>query len=522
MSEQIAFRPRGKAVSLSNGHDKQPEPMRVGLSAMARALAPQTDKVNPFKLPTYAPGVLPKGVTMAMDQSPFDQVNATWGWAAGYHGMFAEGIGFMGYPYLAELTQRSEYRQPSEVMAEEMTRKWVTIKSKAKDRSTEQAEKVKTLTDAMNHYKVRQVFQHALELDGFMGMALIAIDVGTNADDEELKTALILDKAKIKKGSLRGFTVIDPTWIAPNRYNSRDPLDPTFYRPQEWFIMGRPVHISRLMTILSRPVPDMLKPAYNFGGLALSQMLKPYVDNWLRTRQSVSDLLNSFTVFVLETNMLAVLTGGGGEDMENRLALFTAWRNNRGLMPIDKNTESLTNISASLGTLDLLQAQSQEQMAAPARIPLVKWLGYAPSGLNASTADDIRVFYDSIHGRQERVCGEPVQRILDILQLNEFGIIDPDIYYEFNPLWQLDEAGESAVRKTDADTAAVLITNSVVTPDEARQAIAAQPHGPFAGLEGDAPEPMDLNTEEPDMDDPAERIASSGERDADTGANSGV
>ncbi|MGF6605041.1 hypothetical protein P3T23_009802, partial [Paraburkholderia sp. GAS448] len=47
----------------------------------------------------------------------------------------------------------------------------------------------------------------------------------------------------------------------------------------------------------------MLKPAYAFGCLSLSQIAKPYVDNWLRTRQSVSDLLHSFSTMVLKTNL---------------------------------------------------------------------------------------------------------------------------------------------------------------------------------------------------------------------------
>ena len=50
-----------------------------------------------------------------------------------------------------------------------------------------------------------------------------------------------------------------------------------------------------------------------FGGLAMSQMLKPYVDNWLRTRQSVSDLIHSFSVSGIKTDLSTMLMGDGDQ-----------------------------------------------------------------------------------------------------------------------------------------------------------------------------------------------------------------
>lgn len=516
------YSPRGKAARpvTSPQASSGKRPMKIGLRAMEQLAAQLPGhSYTPFRLPDLAPGVLPDGVKLAMDETQFSEVSANFAWANGFHGLWAEGIGFMGYPYLAELTQRSEYRQPSEVMAEEMTRKWITIKAASK---RDKADKVTDLTEAMKRYRLREVFRDATELDGFFGLALINIDLGTNDDPAEMATKLVVDPAKIKKGSLKGFRVVDPTWVSPNRYNSNNPLDPTFYKPQSWYVMGTEVHASRLLQIVSRPVPDMLKPAYNFGGLSLSQMMKPYVDNWLRTRQSVSDLLNAFTIFVLSTNMEATLQGGGADDLDRRLAVFTMLRNNRGMMMIDKDMETLENLSAPLGSLDKLQAQSQEQMAAPARIPLVKLFGITPSGLNASTDGEIRTFYDSIHGRQERVYGDPLKTCLDIIQLSEYGFIDEEISHEYNSLWELDEAGKAAVRKTDADTGAVLLASQVITPDEERDRIASEMHNPYAGLEGNAPEPILDDDMEPDLTDTANRVATGAVSGSTSGANSGV
>ncbi|WP_163505183.1 anti-CBASS protein Acb1 family protein, partial [Escherichia coli] len=73
------------------------------------------------------------------------------------------------------------------------------------------------------------------------------------------------------------------------------PLAADYYKPQSWYVMGKEVHASRFLSFVSRPVPDVLKAAYNFGGLSLSQIAEPYVDNWIRTRDSVGDMVHSYS-----------------------------------------------------------------------------------------------------------------------------------------------------------------------------------------------------------------------------------
>jgi len=465
------------------------QPVKISISALAASLArpaPEEPKQNPWQLPTYRKGVLPNGATqLAMDEDTKQIVVNAWDFHSAVHGLFAEGIGFMGYPYLAELSQRAEYRRASEVIAEEMTRKWVSLKATGED---DKSDKIKALGAHLDRFRVRDIFRVALEHDGFFGLGMIFMDFGDDSRDE-LMTRLPIRAEKVGRGRLKGLRVIDPTWVAPFEYNSRDPTSPAFYKPQTWIVMGKQIHATRLLTLISRPLPDILKPAYNFGGLSLSQMLKPYVDNWLRTRQSVSDLINAFTIFNLATNLEGLMGGAGGEEENKRLEWFSNTRNNRGLLVSDKETEELKNISAPLGTLDHLQAQAQEHMASVAAIPLVKLLGVTPSGLNASADGEIRTFYDGIKAKQEKVCSDPLRTILQVLQLDLWGEVDDEIDFEWVPLWELDEAAIAAVRKTEADTDAVLIEVGAIDPDEVRLRIASEPDSQYAGLDLTKPAP---------------------------------
>ncbi|MFL9998461.1 DUF1073 domain-containing protein [Paraburkholderia sediminicola] len=177
---------------------------------------------------------------------------------------------------------------------------------------------------------------------------------------------------------MRGLRVVEPIWTYPGMYNSTNPLAEDFYRPQSWYVMDREVHASRLLPFASQPLPDMLETAYAFGDLRLSRIAKPYVDNWLRTRQSVSDQLHSFSTMVLKTNLASVLDAGGAEQMLRLAVLFNQARDNRNLMIIDRDSEDFANVSAPLGSLDRLQAQSQEHMSAVTGIPLIVLLASCP------------------------------------------------------------------------------------------------------------------------------------------------
>ncbi|MGC9868528.1 anti-CBASS protein Acb1 family protein, partial [Escherichia coli] len=105
----------------------------------------------------------------------------------------------------------------------------------------------------------------------------------------------------------------------------------------------------------------------------------------------------------------------------------------RGLLMLDKTNEEFFQFNTPLSGLDTLQAQAQEHMFFVSAIPSVKFAGLSPTGLNASSEGEIRVFYDTIAALATRLLKKPLKKVLDIIQLSEFGDIDPDITFEFEP-----------------------------------------------------------------------------------------
>lgn len=452
---------------------KTPSAKQLGhISSMALSKAAKSPAKPKFKPPKLYHGVVPEGRTaaVAMDDATSMYI---------YSNMSMSGFApFPGYPYLAGLTTRAEFRQISTTIANEMTRGWISITS-TRDDDTDYNVKIKELEKAMCDHDIQSIFNEAILNEGLFGRGQIYIDIkGHDRNDP-----LVVSHHTIEKGSLIGFKSIEPMWTTPSVYNALEPEKPDFYKPRRWFMLGRETHASRLLTFVTRPLPDMLKPAYNFSGMSLSQMAEAYVDNWLRTRQAVSDLVNNFSTTALATDMSQTLMGGTGADIDNRADLFTLMRSNRGMMLINKDTEELVQLNVPLSGLHELQAQALEHICSVTRIPAMIYTGISPSGLNASSDGEVRVFYDWILSQLEAHYRDAIQTILEIIQLDLWGEIDPDISFSFNPLWEQSYTEMANVRKMDADTAAIYIANGVLDPSEVREKLAHDTESGYQGID---------------------------------------
>jgi hypothetical protein len=417
---------------------------------------PRTMDWNPFQPLTrlhkdcFPPAALPKNkkLHLAMDET-LNTTN-TWAaqsWMAGgiFSNVASEGLLFLGYPYLSQLAQRPEFRLFGEIRAEEMTRKWIKYRGtddestkekgkkpkkppgaedfapsqqnveldprdnpdKAKGRSDSRNKeietKIKELEDYAKDLKLRDWFKAAAAQDSFFGISHLLLDL-KDADNEDRNNPALrhsigngrdeISKVKLEKGCLKGIRTIEPIWCYPTTYNASNPLIPTWYDPQVWYVMGTEIHKTRILSFIGRPVPDILKPAYAFGGLAMTQMAQPYVDIWLRTRESVGEIIHAFSVMVLKTNLATTTmpggAGGGPGDVLARVNLFNQLRDNQGAFVIDKDTEDFMNVAAPISGLSDLQAQAQEHLCSVARYPAVKFTGIQPKGFNAClTADTL-------------------------------------------------------------------------------------------------------------------------------------
>ena len=424
----------------------------------------------PVQAYTPPKGIAPASHVIAMDAA----LNST-------SAVIFSGMGFPGFPYLTELLQVSEYRDMSERLAAEMTRKWVKLRSTSDDDCTERMNQI----DAeMKRLGVREAFRRCAELDGEMGRAMLFMDLG-DVEGRELECPLMLNRFKVRKDSLRGIKVVEPITTYPYQYNSSNPLAPDYYKPSAWYVYGQKVHNSRLLNFVSRPLPDLLKPVYNFSGMSLSQLAQPYVDYWLSTRDSVGKLLRNFSTSILKTQMQDITTPAAASTLLTRARVFTQMRDNQGLFLLDNETEDFVQVNTPLSGLADLQAQAQEHMAAVAKIPLVVLLGISPKGLNASSEGEMQTFYAYVGEQQEKLFRSNLETLIKAIQLSLFGDIDDSITFDFVPLFEMTAKEQALIRKSDCDAGVAYIAAGVVSPQEERERLAADPESGYNNLDVD-------------------------------------
>jgi phage-related protein (TIGR01555 family) len=448
-------------------------PKSNGLARAVYKASQLEDKITyPLQLPTFMRGVVPVGETagIAMDDNFTSFASSV---------NFGQTVGFPGYPRLSFLATIAEYRAMASALSTELTREWITINS-SETAGDETKDKVTELTKKLQDIGLQQVIQRAAEHDAYFGRAQIFIDI----KDHDIRTPLILSPKTIKLNSFDKVATVEAIWTTPSVYNSINPAADDFYKPRAWFMLGKIVHSSRLVTVITRPLPDLLKPAFDFSGMSLSQLAEPYVNNWLRTRQSVSDLINNFSITALKTAMMQTLDGSDdGTSLIQRAALFTAMRSNKGLMLLDKDAEDLVQQNVPLGSLDKLQAQAQEHMCAVSRLPAIILTGISPTGLNASSEGEIKAFYDWIAAQQEAYWRQPIETIFKVIQLSMYGSIDPDITWEFDPLYQMTPEQLSKIRLDNATAAGTYIDRGVIDASEERERLARDSDSGYQGLD---------------------------------------
>ncbi|QCE34630.1 DUF1073 domain-containing protein [Acetobacteraceae bacterium] len=420
---------------------------------------------------------------------------------------FEDGLVFLGYPSLAEMANRPELRKPCHVIAREASREWISFQSTGEsalpyngNTTNKTAQRLKEIENEFERLNVRSLLQKMMEQSLLYGIAHLWIEIeGDPLTSEEQKIPLSATPNGIAKDSLKELRLIEPIWMTPNSYRADNPLAPDYYKPLHWWVQGVLVHRSRLLQMVPYEVSDLLKPAFNFGGLSLTQQLKPYAHNYLRIRNSVANIVANFSKLVLQTDMAANMSApaddvfGGfvnASGLTGRAKLLQALSEGQDTIIADKESEDIKIISTPLGGLDALQSQSMEAQAAIPGIPLVKLFGVTPKGLNASSEGEIRVFYDEIKAFQQANLRPVLHQIFKLCQLNLWGEIDPALSFEFKPLWQLDPQEQASLEKSKAEIDGINLKNGILSPEEARERLQHEKNSLYASLDLSRPLPQ--------------------------------
>lgn len=412
---------------------------------------------------------------------------------AGVYGMINNGActgmnSFMGYMALAQLSQDGVIKAGVDLRADEMTRRWIEFQYQGEGGD----DLIEGITAAMDRLHVQKVFRDAAQMCGFYGGCLVYIDTG-DILAEDMRLPLGADADTFNLDSIKDLKIIEPFYIAPGRYSCYSPIDKDYFVPQSWLINGREVHASRFLYFAEDKPPTLLLPSYNFFGVPLAQTVIDSVIGFEESSKAAARMLSKYACTVFKTDMNEVLSGGTGSEIQKRIAYFAQYRDNDGVMTVDKESEDIVLAQHALGGVTDIVRQQMEITAAMFGEPAVKLWGISPNGFNATGESDMRSHYDHINAVQERILRDPLEYLVKLLQLNTYGQIDPALTFEFVPLSDEDEKLQAEVQKIKVDSMSQLFDRGIISGEEARHVLATDPESGFDDIdESSVPEPPDL------------------------------
>ena len=390
---------------------------------------------------------------------------------------------FVGYGVLQQIAQNGMIRACIQTVADDVSRRWITL-----DGPAEKVEVLEKLLKDPNYggLSVKELFHRAVTTTGYRGGAFIFIDTGDA--DTELPLAINEFSAELSQGSSVRFVLVDPVNVSPISYNCTNPLDVDYMVPRVWQVLGRRVHTSRMLTFIENQPPMLLRPNYNVLGIPQAQILWDYVVHFNKTRISAAKLLDKISLLVVQTDMDEILSSQTGvQDFDAKMEFLQRYRDNDSVFVCDKDSEAVTNVQTSIAGCTDIVRQSLELIACINRTPAVKLLGISPSGFNATGESDIKNYYDYIASKQE-LYRDQIQTIINVLQLTQWGYIDPSITFTFNSLSQDDKASKAMTAQTRIGALSQLVDRQAISAEELRDLVRQDPDLELSSLDEEMPE----------------------------------
>ncbi len=294
-----------------------------------------------------------------------------------------------------------------------------------------------------------------------------AVVIGTG--DQNLTEPL--DVERVGKGGLKYLTVISRRNLTAGEID-RDPASEWYGKPKVYQIKSTDgvqvdIHPSRLVVFNGAAQPDEEIVTTTYAGWGDSVLLS--VVEAIKQADGTAANIASL-VFEAKVNVIRIpdfMQNVGDERYRakilERYTLAATGKGINGDLLLDKE-EEFEQKTASFATLPDVLMSFMQLVSGAADIPATRLLGQSPAGMNATGESDLRNYYDRLQAMQSVEMTPAMGRLDECIIRSALGSRDPDIYYEWAPLWGMSEKEKADVFKTKADAARALAGTSTSPP----------------------------------------------------------
>jgi phage-related protein (TIGR01555 family) len=301
----------------------------------------------------------------------------------------------------------------------------------------------------------------------------------------------------VTPGSYMGISQVDPIWITPELTDAaiQDPANIRFYEPEFYSIGGTRYHRSHLCVYIPFPVPDSLKPSYQYAGKSLPQLIYERVYASERTANEGPQLAMTKRLVVMKTDADAFWSNITSS--LKRLFDWTRNRDNYGVMTVDKDSEDIVQHDTGLAELDTVIMTQYQLVAAIAEVPATKLLQTQPKGFASTGEYEAESYRQTLEGIQVNDLEPLLERHHLLTWLSEvkprLGIAeDVETEISWRPLDSPTALEWADLNLKKAQTAQIYAQLGAVDGEVIAQQLRNDKNSDFFGMEADEIE-LDLN-----------------------------
>lgn len=303
------------------------------------------------------------------------------------------------------------------------------------------------------------------------GAALIlGVDDGKDPAEE-------LDIESVRKDSLKFVHAVSRHELGSEGPGlEEDLMSPYFGQPKMYVrhvkghLTGRIlIHPSRVVRIMGEDHPDPNAIPDGWGESVLQPVYEA-VKNAGLVSASGAQLISELKVDVLKIPDLTQQLGDkeSTDLLTARLAYGMMSKSSVNALVLDKDDE-WERISAQLAGLPDIIKQYLLIASGAADIPATRMLGQSPTGLNSTGESDTRNYYDRVSSEQVNFLSPALSTLDEVVIRSALGTRDDNIFYTWNPLWQMTDAELADIAKKKADVVKADVDMMLIPTDALAQ-----------------------------------------------------
>jgi len=377
-------------------------------------------------------------------------------------------------------------RKGIDIPAYDATREWRTWQEDG-DALTA----IETLEKDMNIQRKVMLAQQRGRLYGG-GALIMGVDQGTS--DQPLVVE------NVKKGDLKFLHVVSK-WdlgAGPIDWDIMSPYfgQPSYYTKSTYNTTGVAVngnlqtggqiklHPSRVVRFIGQAIPD-INIAMGWGDSVL-QSVTDAITSTQMVSGSIAQLISEAKIDIVKIPGLSenITTQAYEDRLKKRFSVANMVKSVFSMLIVDKE-EEWDRLEAHFQGMPQIIQMYLLIVCGAFDIPATRFLGQSPAGMSATGDSDTRNYYDRISTDQSLTITPAMENLDEVIIRSALGTRPPDMWYDWNPLWQMDDAQSAAIAVQKATVFTADVNAGLITPLVLQKAREAQliNDGTYPGLE---------------------------------------